>query len=142
MFQTEIELAPSEKQINNFFEQHIEDISLRDTRLAESDHQTLFKKLILKFAGRNPREVKRQLNNVFIAGAGTEMIAVEKSERQPTFEQGLQLYFIREILKGYTLIADMINTDSGRRFFKDWSDFVRDNIGDDELSNFISTYLS
>lgn len=128
MFQTEIELAPSEKQINNFFEQHINEIEKRDARLAKSDHQELFKRLILKFSRRNPREVKRQLNNAFIAGAGTEMIDVEKGEQLPTFEQGLQLYFIREVLKGYTLIAEMINTDLGMRFFNDWSELaMRDN---------------
>jgi len=124
MFQTEIELAPSEKQIDNFFSHHIKDIAQMDTRLVESEHQELFKRLILKFARRNPREVKRQLNNALIAGAGTEMIEVGKGERQPTFEQGLQLYFIREVLKGYTLIAEMINTDLGMRFFSDWSELA------------------
>ena len=132
MFQTEIELAPSEKQINNFFEQHIKDIAQRDKRLADNDHQELFKRLILKFARRNPREVKRQLNNTLIAGAGPEMIDVGQGEQQPTFEQGLQLYFIREVLKGYTLIAEMINTDLGMRFFSDWSELaIRDK---DKLS--------
>ena len=130
MFQVEIDLAPSQKQVADFFEQQIKDLTIWDEQLGKRDdreqnYRDLFQRLILKFARRNPRELKRQLNNALMAGVGTGMIDSESNEERPTFEQGLQLYFIREILtEGYTLIVDMINTDSGRRFFKDWSDLA------------------
>jgi len=129
MFQVEIELAPSQKQIADFFEQQIKDLTIWEEHLGKRDdrhqnHRDLFERLILKFARRNPRELKRQLNNTLMAGIGIKMIEVKRDDDEPTFEQGLQLYFIREILKGYTLITDMIDTDPGRRFFKDWSDLA------------------
>ncbi|TKJ36730.1 MAG: hypothetical protein CEE38_10520 [Planctomycetes bacterium B3_Pla] len=130
MFQVEIELSPSQKQIADFFEQQIKDLIVWDEHLGKKDDQhqnyrDLFEGLILKFARRNPRDLIRQLNNALMAGVGTEMIVVKQDDDEPTFQQGLQLYFIREILReGYTLISDMINTDSGRRFFKHWSDLA------------------
>jgi hypothetical protein len=142
MFQVEIDLATSERQIDRFFDDQLKNVTLWTKRLRDNPRQALYKKLVLKFARRNPREVKRQLNNALLAGAGTEMIRVEQQAERPTFEQGLQLYFVAEILKGYTLIEDMINTDSGRRFLKEWSDFVKDNAEDSDLKSFMDKYLS
>lgn len=122
MFQVEIELSTKEEQITKFFNESLARIPLWQEKLSKNQ-QNLFRGLVLNLAGRNPRELKRILNSAFMSGAGAEMIEVEKGKQPPGFEQGLQDFFIRRILHKphYERIADMIDTDEGRRFLGVWS---------------------
>jgi hypothetical protein len=126
MFQVEIELSTKEEQITKFFDESLARIPLWKKKLSP-DHQMLFRGLVLNLSKRNPREVKRILNSAFMSGAGAEMIKVNKGEQPPGFEQGLQDFFIRRILRKpqYERIAAMIDTDEGRKFLRIWSQVAR-----------------
>lgn len=123
MFQVEIELSTKEEQITKFFDESLARMPLWQEKLP-TNRQSLFRGLVLNLAGRNPRELKRILNSAFMSGAGAEMIEVGEGEQPPGFEQGLQDFFIRRILRKpqYERIAAMIDTDEGRRFLGVWSE--------------------
>ena len=124
MFQVEVELSPSQEQVREFLGEQLSDIPYWKEQLSE-DHRNLFGEIVLKLAGRNPREVKRLLNSGLMAGAGTDMMKPAKGKTQLKFEQGLQYFFVRLILqKRYPSLAGMIDTDIGREFFTDWSRLI------------------
>ena len=124
MFQVEVELAPTQHQVRQFLREQLDAIPYWTEKLSE-EHRTLFGEIVLKLAGRNPREVKRLLNSGLMAGAGTEMM-----QRALPFEQGLQDFFIRKILqKRWESLATMIDTDAGRDFLAQWSHAVRQYAG-------------
>ncbi len=62
MFQVEVALKPTEKQISDFLDQQLVRIPYWAEQLSETEQQ-IFRDLVLEFAGRNPREVKRLLNS-------------------------------------------------------------------------------
>lgn len=132
MFQVEIELSPTQQQVRDFLDKHLETIPYWSDRLSP-DRQKFFRGLVLTLAGRNPREVKRILNSALMSGAGIPMMKVEKGKPRITFEQGLQDFFIRRILHRpqYERLAGMIDTDEGRRFLNDWSKFVLEQVAED-----------
>ncbi|MHC4570053.1 MAG: KAP family P-loop NTPase fold protein [Planctomycetota bacterium] len=125
MFQVEIELSPNQQQVRAFLDKHLAAAPYWSDSLSV-EHQRLFRGLLLTLAGRNPREVKRILNSALMSGAGIQMMKIEEGKPRPSFEQGLQDFFIRRILQRpyYERIAGMIDTDEGRRFLHDWSQFV------------------
>lgn len=144
MFQVEIELSTKEEQITKFFDESLAKMPLWQEKLSP-DHQSLFRGLVLNLAERNPREIKRILNSAFMSGAGAEMIKVDKGERPPGFEQGLQDFFIRRILRKpqYERVADIIDTDDGRRFLNVWSQVVCKNYSEspDKLGEVLPGYI-
>jgi len=141
MFQVEVELAPSQGQIRDFLNDLLCKIPLWQERLSPQ-RQRLFRGIVLKLAGRNPREVKRILNSSLMAGAGTEMMKPEAGAQQATFEQGLQDYFIRRILQRiYPSLSAMINTDTGRDFLRDWSQFALEHGADEGLRDVLPNYV-
>jgi hypothetical protein len=137
MFQVEVELSPSQEQIRDFLKDQLSKIPLWQKKLS-TERKSLFRGIVLKLSDRNPREVKRILNSSLMAGAGTEMMKSEAS-----FEQGLQDYFIRKILqRTYPSLAPMINTDTGRAFLGEWSQFVLEHKSDEGLRDVLPDYIS
>lgn len=132
MFQVEIELSPTQQQVRDFLDKHLGTVPYWSDKLS-TERQRLFRGLVLTLAGRNPREVKRILNSALMSGAGIQMMKAEKGKPRPTFEQGLQDFFIRRILQRpyYERIAGMIDTDEGRSFLNDWSQFVLEQVAAD-----------
>jgi hypothetical protein len=143
MFQVEIELSPKEEQIREFLDACLTMIPYWTEKLSE-EHKKLFRGLVLTLAGRNPREVKRILNSALMSGTGAEMIKIEGGIPELKFEQGLQDFFIRRILQKpqYERLAGMIDTDEGRKFFHDWSQFVVDQrqANPERLNPFLPEY--
>jgi len=72
MFQVEVNLEPTEMQISDFFDEQLKELTYWEKYLSP-DEQNLFRDLVLEFAGRNPREVKRLLNSALMTGAGAIM---------------------------------------------------------------------
>jgi len=71
MFQVEVTLAPSEKQINDFFDELIKKVGYWEQ--LSPDEDKLFRRLILDRAGKNPREIKRLINSAVMRGVGALM---------------------------------------------------------------------
>lgn len=144
MFQVEIELSPTQQQVRDFLDKHLGTVPYWSEKLSP-EHKRMFRGLVLTLAGRNPREVKRILNSALMSGAGIQMMKVEKGKPKPTFEQGLQDFFIRRILQRpyYERIAGMIDTDEGRRFLNDWSQFLleQEATDPDRLNEFLPDYV-
>jgi hypothetical protein len=126
MFQVEVELAPTQEQVRTFLDDQLEGVPYWKDSLSD-EHRELFEDLVLKLAGRNPREVKRLLNSGLMAAAGTMMATVGEGEDPLRFARGLQQFFVRKILQTRSpSLAWMIDTDDGARFFTDWSRLVNE----------------
>jgi len=123
MFQVEIELSPNQQQVRNFLDKHLETVPYWSEKLPDEYQKKLFRGLILTLAGRNPREVKRILNSALMSAAGIQMMKVKEGKPELRFEQGLQDFFIRRVLRRpqYERLAGMIDTDEGRKFLSVWS---------------------
>ena len=119
MFQVEVELDPTEQQISDFFEKQLAEIPYWTTCLSDLEQQ-LFRDLVLVFAGRNPREVKRLLNSALMKGAGSVLIKKDGIK----FNQGLQLFFVRKILDKHGMASDA-GSKRGIEFFVQWSQIIR-----------------
>jgi len=119
MFQVEVELSPSEKQINQFFEDQLKEITYWKDEFLSAKERNLFSELILKYAKRNPREIKRLLNSSLMSGAGAELL-----EEKIEFRQGVQLFFVRKILNEKYTMASEAGSKRGIGFFVQWSQIV------------------
>jgi Leucine-rich repeat (LRR) protein len=119
MFQVEVELEPTEQQVTDFFEKQLTELPYWTGNLSDSEQQ-LFHDLVLRFAGRNPREVKRLLNSALMKGAGSVLIRKDGIK----FNQGLQLFFVRRILDERFTMASVAGSKRGIEFFVQWSQIV------------------
>lgn len=132
MFQVEVDLAPSVRQIDDFLTEQLKDIDYWTEELTETD-QDIFRNLILEMADRNPREVKRLLNSAMIDGAGAMM-----TEDKISFKQGLQLYFVRKILTDKYSYGSLVGRPLGDQFFGQWSAIVCKHEDDEKFERFLN----
>jgi transcriptional regulator with XRE-family HTH domain len=122
MFQVEVSLTLSEDQMIAFLDHQLklrQILYLRD-HLEDHEYQ-LFRDLIFKLGGRNPREVKRLINSALVTGAGVVMARADGIK----FDQGLQLFFVQKILDEKYTKATLIGSKRGNEFFEQWSQIVR-----------------
>ncbi len=130
MFQVELQMSPSQREMDLYLDAQLETVHFkkcidRKSKKGKSSYE-LFKHLIAKYGGRNPREVKRLINNSLIRGAGADKIRI--NSKKLTFEQGVQLYFIQKILiERYNRFEVVGDGDIGDGFFTKWSTIVREN---------------
>jgi Leucine-rich repeat (LRR) protein len=122
MFQIELVLEPTEQQISDFFNTQLKDITYWKEPYLSPDEQELFRNLVLKFGGRNPREVKRLLNSALMTGAGSVLIGKDGMK----FNQGLQLFFVRKILDERYTMGSEAGSKRGIEFFVQWSQIIRE----------------
>lgn len=125
MFQAEVPVEPSEKQTAAYLSDQLADVGLWTARLSEED-RAIFEGVILRRAESNPREVKRLINSALMFGAGaiigSENVGNEDSRME--FRQGLQVFFVREILDKRHGRARLQIQEVGQRFFAAWSKIV------------------
>lgn len=126
MFQVEVTLEPSEGQVEAFLDEQLTDLPYWKDQLDDVPQEAL-RRVILKLAGRNPRELKRLLNSALIGGAGALNLAYDDKDPPFTFAQGLQLFFVRKILLDDFTFASLIGAPRGDQFFGAWSKIVRDH---------------
>jgi Leucine-rich repeat (LRR) protein len=130
MFQTEVTVGPSERQVTDYLDEQLEKIEYFSKKYLTADEKSLFKGLIEKFADRNPREVKRLINSAVMAGAGVEMLKTAGVQKLSlSFKQGLQVFFIRKIVenpKTYNM-PRLVGSIVGNKFFETWSKIVCEN---------------
>lgn len=127
MFQVEVPVEPSETQTEAYLDDQLGEIDLW-TDMSDTD-KDIFRKIILKRAGRNPREVKRLINSALMFGAGAIMGSktAESEDKKVGFPQGLQIFFIREILDKVHNRPGLRLERVGQRFFAMWSQIVCEN---------------
>lgn len=128
MFQVEVHLEPTEQQISKFFDEQLNKLTYWNMGLLSANEQGLFRDLVLAFAGRNPREVKRLLNSALMKGVGSVMT----NTRTINFAQGLQLFFVRKILDERYTMASEAGSNRGIEFFVRWSQIVCKGRKEDE----------
>jgi len=125
MFQVEVELEPTEQQISDFFTEQLEVLTYWNEEYLSTYEQELFRDLVLNFASRNPREVKRLLNSALMTGVGAIMMKKDGIK----FNQGLQLFFVRKILDERYTMASEAGSKRGIEFFVQWSKVVCEGKG-------------
>ena len=130
MFQTEVMVGPSERQVTDYLDEQLKQIEYFNKKHLSMDEKKLFKGLIEKLADRNPREVKRLINSAVMAGAGAEMLKTAGHKQTSiSFKQGLQVFFIRKIVenpKTYNM-PRLVGSNNGNDFFAEWSKIVCEN---------------
>ncbi len=82
MLQVELQLSPLQKEMDIYLDEQLQTVEYEQNFEYEDEEGNkkfygLFRKLILKYGGRNPREVKRLINDSLIRGAGAERIEKE-----------------------------------------------------------------
>jgi hypothetical protein len=132
MFQVEVHLSSTDQQIEDFLEAQLEELPLWSK--LDDKHQSLFERLVLSIAKRNPREVKRLLNSALIEGsAGLIDVRSDLSgevERSLKLSQGLQQYFLRRALETKEVGSHFLDQRRGQEFLYDWSETARGSRGE------------
>lgn len=125
MFQIEVELGPTQRQIEEFLDKQLTSIPYWGNHLSD-EHRELFNWVIVKLAGNNPREIKRFLNSGLMVGVGSEKMGLQPEQNGLCFAQGLQSFFIRRILhKHYENVARRMDDADFQRFLSQMSQVVR-----------------
>ena len=125
MFQVEVELSPPETQIGQFLEQQLEKMKYWREHLSDEE-RSLFAGMILKLADRNPRQVKRLVNNAMMAAAGF-LVGTDSEDDGLSlrFKQGMQIYFIKTILTDRHGRGTLVGSKTGDAFFIAWSEICK-----------------
>jgi len=76
MFQVEVNIRPSEEQIDTLLDEYLESIAY--WKKLKPEEKKIFRPLIKKQARGNPREIKRLINSALIGGVGALMLSGEK----------------------------------------------------------------
>lgn len=134
MFQTEVTVGPSEDQVVEYLDYHLDNVEYFNDPFLEKKEKKLFRDLINNLADRNPREVKRLINSAVMSGAGVEMMKKAGDDHSDySFKQGLQVFFIRKILESSKHnMPRLLGSNHGNSFFSKWSDIVSKGIEDNK----------
>ena len=137
MLQVELQLSPQKKEMDSYLDDQLQEVNYKKN-LEYTDENgnkkfySLFRDLISRHGGRNPREIKRLINGSLIRGAGAGRIKKEQNENSLTFEQGVQIFFIQRILaKEYNQLELVGDGGAGDEFFAMWSEIVRKHAGEE-----------
>ncbi|MCP4659581.1 MAG: hypothetical protein GY856_29610 [bacterium] len=123
MFQIEVDLAPSARQIDGYLDDLLDRLPYWSVELDEPQRK-IFRDVILQLARRNPREIKRLINSALMRGVGAERSSSE--EVRLHFSQGLQLFFVRQRLRRrYPQQSFLVGHPLGDELFGLWSRKVR-----------------
>ena len=131
MFQVDLHISPSRGEIDKYLDKQLNTVDYKKCIEEKDDPKKeriykLFRDLILKYGGRNPREIKRLINSSLTRGAGAEKIPTDSTKL--TFEQGVQIFFIQKILADNFGYSELVGDgDVGDQFFSEWSRIVREN---------------
>ena len=125
MFQAEVPVEPSERQTSAYLAEQLDEIPVWTKELSP-EQKTVFEGAVLGLADGNPREVKRLINSALVFGAGALMGSEGAKDKKDkvTFAQGLQFFFVREILDKRHARPRLQSQDVGRDFFAAWSAIV------------------
>ncbi len=133
MLQVELQLSPLQKEMEFYLDEQLQEVGFEENLEYEDGEgkkkfYELFKELISKYGGRNPREVKRLINSSLIRGAGAEKVEKEANTNALVFEQGVQIFFMQKILEQQWNRTELVGDGgNGDDFFTQWSKIVREN---------------
>ncbi len=133
MFQVEVEVAPSEGQIDAYFERQVQELDAATNHYWSSQlsaggphWQETIEKTIKSIALHNPREVKRLLNSTLMLGTAAARRSGSDGEAAKRFGQGCQAYLIARMLRDDPLCpSNMLRFTETWRFLEEWSQFMR-----------------
>jgi Leucine-rich repeat (LRR) protein len=147
MLQLELNLSPQKKQMDIYLDdllrsvEYEKNLDEKHKQLREHLYQ-LFRNLISKHGGRNPRKIKRLINSSLIRGCGAEKITNKENNNTPTFEQGVQIFFIQAILKQEYNLTDLVGDGGkGDKYFEMWSQVNSKYLTSKKVSSFLSELI-
>ncbi len=133
MFQVEVDIPPSQRQMGDFLTGQIQALD----RAAdgywskcltewEEGYRKIIEDRIAELAESNPREIKRLLNSTLVSGtAAGRHDAIPGSEEQ-RFTQGCQVYLIQRVLRKFVPdSAALLRDNKALAFFDRWSGFIQ-----------------
>ncbi|MCG8404581.1 MAG: P-loop NTPase fold protein [Phycisphaerales bacterium] len=132
MFQVEVDIPPSQKQMEGYLEHQIAIMN----KVADeywSDNLTgsnkRYKEVIEEKIGRlaedNPREVKRLLNSTLLRATAAARHDELGGNEALRFTQGCQVYLMQRVLRKYVpKSATLLREGEALAFFERWSQFI------------------
>ena len=138
IFQVEIQIPPSERQMEDFLEKQIAALNASTTHYwkntLEDNDRIILESGIRELAQANPRESKRLLNSALLRGRAAVDNAALNPKRDAAiakkrFAQGIQFFLVQRkvhevvrkwISNGRNLLQDSESID----WFKQWSEFA------------------
>lgn len=153
IFQVEIQIPPSEQQMEKFLNSQILALDKLtngywESNLQESHRQALMQ-AIQRLAKHNPRETKRLLNSSLLLGraAADNTVLISSSgdtekDRQLRFAQGIQLFLLQRLLQEQSSnVSRLLIEEKSLKWFKRASEFASSNLEFiPRLDNFILRY--
>ncbi|OGP57561.1 MAG: hypothetical protein A2V67_17515 [Deltaproteobacteria bacterium RBG_13_61_14] len=131
MFQVEINITPSEKQVNEYYEKQISELNKLteegywDSKLSE-DHRNILDQILRRYSAHNPREVKRLLNSALIHGASA--MQIPGANEMTRFAQGVQVFLLMKVLDSFHEVPGVwVGKQEGQDFFNQWSKIVKEH---------------
>lgn len=134
IFQVEIDVPPSERQMEGYFERQVERLDSASGRYWSTQlqgdggrHRQVITETIKKLALHNPRETKRLLNSTLLRGSAAERDKTLKGDATLRFAQGCQVYLISRVLDRDELCpTSLLREEATAKFFAAWFRFRRD----------------
>lgn len=133
MFQVEVTIEPSHRQIQQFFADQLDQLANDEdsedfwqTSLSDEE-RNIFREVLLGLARQNPREVKRLLNSMLMHGAGTVYAADDGPDPKLSFAQAMQVFLVRKIVEERYGMRTEATTPLGNEFFVQWSLILCEN---------------
>jgi KAP family P-loop domain len=137
IFQVEIQIAPSEQQMEEFLTSQITALDSATghywSKMLAPSHKQVLEKCIRRIAKENPREIKRLLNSSLLRGraaADDRRLVNEERPQKLVFAQGVQFFLIQKIIRNK--VSNATRLFLGRnslQWFEALSAFVRQHPG-------------
>ncbi|MBM4107775.1 MAG: hypothetical protein FJ255_03020 [Phycisphaerae bacterium] len=131
MFQVEVEVPPSEEQMDGYFEAQVKELDKATNNFwtgrlnaGGTGWKGIIEGAIRKIAEHNPREVKRLLNSTLMGGTAAVRKAAGDQDAAKRFGQGCQAYLIARALRDMDgNPAATLRLKETWTFLKKWSEF-------------------
>lgn len=132
IFQVEIQVSPSERQMEAFLDDQISALDNAAGRywssMLEAAHKQILEDSIKGLAKGNPREIKRLLNSALLHGraAADNPSLLKGNSEKLVFAQGVQFFLIQRVLRNKLINATrLLLGRSGLMWLQEFSSFVQ-----------------
>ncbi len=127
MFQVEVHVGPSEKQIKQFLKKQLASLEVWQSELTDQERGPL-DEAILSLAEQNPREVKRLINGALMLGSGARLgSGLNPKAADVSFAQGVQVFLVHRVLAAeFPRLERLVRRDIGTEFFRAWHRAIQD----------------
>ncbi len=135
IFQVEIQIPPSEKQMEEFLNIQIEALNKTTngywTNKLDANHKPILESGIRRLASHNPREIIRLLNSALLRGRSAvdnpKLVAAQPNQKL-LFAQGIQFFLVQRIINNkFSNAKKLLLEKESLEWFERFSKFLCNN---------------